>query len=198
MSLGSRWQSVATFLRPWPAHATVVSVAYLVVGTIVGSHWVPPWDAFRVTASLAFIVFIPGYLVTFLQPRDAYDAIERTTLAFLLSIVITSAVVYVLADRFNVLPGAATLTPYRLAFAQVATCAILAVGALWRQGRVPWWSALPAVVLPIIAVGARRAGVAVSVRDVAVVVCIALSIPVMVLLMNVWRFWRSHASSSRT
>ena len=194
----SRWQSIVTFLRPWPAHASVVAVVYLAIGTTVGSWWVPPLDALRVTASIAFLLFIPGYLVTFIQPRQSYDAIERATFACILSIAITSAIVYVLADRLGVLPGEATLTPRRLAFAQLATCAILAILALWRQRWVPWWSALIAVALPIAAVGARRMGMAVGVRDAAVTVCIAVGIPAVLLLMNLWRTWRSHQPSGRT
>jgi len=188
---------VVTFLRPWPAHATVIAVAYLAMGTIVGSRWVPPLDALRVTASLAFILFIPGYLVTFFHPRDAYDAIERTTFAFLLSIVVTSGVVYILADRFGVLPGV-TLTPRRLAFTQVATCAVLAVLALWRQRQLPGWSAGIAVVLPAATIEAWRLGVAVGAREGMMVMGIAVGIPVVLLLADLWRHWKSHESSGRT
>ncbi|MBI4449443.1 hypothetical protein HY634_00100 [Candidatus Uhrbacteria bacterium] len=198
MLLRSRWQSIVTFLRPWPAHAAVIAVVYLVIGTTVGSWWILPLDSLRVTASLAFLLFIPGYLVTFIQVRQTYDAIERTTFAFILSIAITSGVVYVLADRFGILPGEAALTPRRLAFVQVAICAILAVLALWRQGWIPWWSACIAVVLPVAAIGARKMGVAVGVRDLAAVVSIAIGIPAVLLFMRLWRTWRSHQPSGRT
>lgn len=187
-----------TFFRPWYARATVIAVAYLSIGTAVGSWWTTPPDALWVTAALAFLLFIPGYLVTFIQRQQSYDAIERMTFAFLFSIAITSGVVYVLADRFGVLPGDAALTPRRLAFAQLATCGVLAVLALWRQKQLPWWAAAWAIGLPIAAIAARRSGAAVGVRDLAVIIVIAVGLPVLFLLIRVWRMWRSHQSSGRT
>lgn len=198
MVFSSRWQSVVTFLRPWHARAAVIAVAYLALGTTMGSRWTTPLNALWVTGSLAFLLFIPGYLVTYLHPREAYDAIERATFAFLFSIVITSGVVYVLADRFKVLPGEMALTPRRLVFAQLATCAILAVLALWRQRQLPWWSAAWAVGLPIVAMGARRAGAAVGVRDLAVVMSVAVGLPAIVFLVKLWRSSRSPQRSGHT
>lgn len=198
MAFSSRWQSVVMLLRPWHARAAVIVVAYLAIGTAVGSWWTSPLNALWVMGSLTFILFIPGYLVTYLHPRDAYDAIERATFAFLFSIVITSGVVYVLADRFKVLPGEMALTPRRLVFAQLATCAVLAVLALWRQRQLPWWSAAWVVGLPIAAVGARLVGAAVGVRDLAVVMSVAVGLPAIVFLAKLWRTSRSLQRSGHT
>lgn len=198
MVRASRWQAIVIFFRPWHVRAAVIAVAYLSIGTAVGSWWTPPRNALWVTTALAFLLFVPGYLVTYLHARDAHDAIERATFAFILSIAITSGVVYILADRFRVLPGEVTLTPRRLVFAQLATCAVLAVLALWRQRQIPWWSAVWAIGLPIVALFARRAGAAVGVRDFVVVMSIAIALPVVVLLIRIWQHRQSSARSGST
>ena len=118
----------------------------LAVLTIVLTRWMP-WDAAaRAALALPLLLFVPGYAVTWVvfphrigiaEPRPetdvrALDTIERTTLAVLLSIVITSLIVYALspASKLPVLAG--RLTPRSLTKAVLTANALLVIIAYVR------------------------------------------------------------------
>jgi len=155
-----------------------ISILFL---SAIGSYWTSFANALRLIVAGIFILLLPGWCTTiFFFPRSeriledgmqegaqkgrrqqgALDPIERTTLAIILSIIISSTVVFIL----NAVSGD-KLTPRNLAIAMVLTNLMLCAGMAWRTQRVLLRYALPIILFPFATIVVNWLGVAFTIRN---------------------------------
>lgn len=120
-----------------------------IVGALIILADIAVWVGFGSSAALrtlaaAALLTLPGFALSYLtvptlavegQADPVIDAIERTTLAVALSIVVVSAVVFVLA-KFRQPSGEPALTPRVLTGALLVVTFALGAGATWRTRRL--------------------------------------------------------------
>lgn len=132
----------------WKVMGGVIGILLALIAlTIAFTRWMPWGAAARAAIALPLLLFVPGYAVTWIafpdraniqEPRHrggadhALDVIERTTLAVLLSIVITSLTVYALSPASKLPMLAGRLTPRSLTKAILAANALLVIIAYVR------------------------------------------------------------------
>lgn len=93
----------------------------------VGSLWLGFWQSFAVITMSVLVLFLPGFFISFIffpehiafmaasndqKLRRALDPLERVTLAILLSIVITSGLIYILYTIQLNISDKNVLTPF--------------------------------------------------------------------------------------
>ncbi len=122
----------------------VYSGVAIVFLAFISSMWLEFWQSLAMITMSIFFLFLPGLFTTLIffprhisfraivedqELRRSLDPLERVTLAVLLSIVITSALVYILyIIRFGASSGSA-LTPLNFILFVIVINALLCIGA---------------------------------------------------------------------
>ncbi|MBI4142264.1 DUF1616 domain-containing protein [Candidatus Uhrbacteria bacterium] len=102
------------------------------IGAVALTRWLPWEAAIRAAIALPFLLIVPGYAMTWIvfpdhvgvqEPQhvrndhQALDVIERVTLGVILSILVTSLVVYALSPASKIPRMSGRLTPRALTVA---------------------------------------------------------------------------------
>lgn len=166
----------------------IVGIAVL---SAIGTYWISFWNALRFAVAGMFIFLIPGWCVTliFFPDNDriledraregkqhSLDLVERLTLAVILSIIISSAVVFAL----NIMPGE-KLTPRNLAVGFAMTNLVLGAVAAWRKKRLSRRYVFPVALFPLVVIVLNWLGVALTIRNFAVEV-----LGLLLIIIGLW------------
>lgn len=80
---------------------TIISVllglGILIITSLILSAWMPLIKSFRIVFGSAYILFLPGFSLSYLFFRNTIDGIERFTLSFAISIAVVPLFVFYLS-----------------------------------------------------------------------------------------------------
>lgn len=76
---------------------SILAVFILTGISLILSFWIPLWQSFRIIFSSVYLLFIPGFIWSFvLWKQNELDVIERYTLSLVLSIAFVPLFIYLL------------------------------------------------------------------------------------------------------
>lgn len=73
-----------------------ITVISLIVISLILTIFMPILDAFRIVFGSVYVLFIPGYIISFIFFKNEIDLLERIALSFALSIAIVPLIIFYL------------------------------------------------------------------------------------------------------
>lgn len=158
-------------MSPLLRHPVTISTA---IGVVIGvalvgvafAYDTPPLAAVRIAVGVLLVLVLPGLALSYAafpaheriggevsERSRGLDGIERATFAFLLSIVVTSATVAVLA---KMLPNPATMLSARMLFGTLATVTATMTAVAAARMAPMWWLTAAACGASVLAVFAHH------------------------------------------
>ncbi len=94
----------------------ILVLIILIVTSLIISIWMPILDSLRIVFGSVYVLFLPGYFLTFLffpkKEEEKIDSIERIALSFALSIAVVPLIIFYLnliGMKINVLNTSITI-----------------------------------------------------------------------------------------
>jgi putative flippase GtrA len=178
LQLGSRVRQVAVLYRAHTVRFWLASVGLLGFGVLAGFGA----SGLMMMVTVIGTLLLPGWLMSYIvfpfrdtwtaddtdDARRALDPIERATFSVLISIVITSGVVFLLGNSASLPIPTLELTPRKLFAAMVLVQLMLAVFAAWRIRKIPIWIPILLLAYTGVVSALKAVGMTIILSDAAI------------------------------